>query len=273
MRIGYNTWSMATVPYQTFIPGAERHRLHGHRHQRRAGLHDRRPYVANAADSGRAVGRRPPAASSRRSSERDLQLPSLIGNQSLVEVDADRNAAAMKRLRDTIDLCVDLTLDAADGADAQHRHRRTLGRSGSASSSMVLDRLGALADYAATARRGDLHRAARRRRGRHARARGVAGPGTIDSPALRLDFDVSHFEVVGYADGARRSPRLAPLAGAAEIKDQHFRYLSSLRRQRAAPTAGWWKATASAARRRPTGGRSSSSSCSAARGRSICRRI
>jgi sugar phosphate isomerase/epimerase len=48
----------------------------------------------------------------------------------------------------------------------------------------------------------------------------------VDSPALRLDFDVSHFEVVGVSM-EQTVPRLAPLAGAAEIKDQHFRYLNS----------------------------------------------
>ena len=47
---------------------------------------------------------------------------------------------------------------------------------------------------------------------------------TIDSPSLRLDFDVSHFEVVGVPMDESVG-RLAPLAGAAEIKDQHFRYL------------------------------------------------
>jgi sugar phosphate isomerase/epimerase len=49
----------------------------------------------------------------------------------------------------------------------------------------------------------------------------------VDSPALRLDFDVSHFEVVGVSM-EQTVPRLAPLAGAAEIKDQHFRYLDSV---------------------------------------------
>ena len=51
--------------------------------------------------------------------------------------------------------------------------------------------------------------------------------GAIDSPSLRLDFDVSHFEVVGVPMDESVG-RLAPLAGAAEIQDQHLRYLPSL---------------------------------------------
>jgi sugar phosphate isomerase/epimerase len=41
----------------------------------------------------------------------------------------------------------------------------------------------------------------------------------INSPYCRLDFDVSHFEVQGIPS-TESVPRLAPLAGAAEIKDQ-----------------------------------------------------
>jgi len=41
----------------------------------------------------------------------------------------------------------------------------------------------------------------------------------INSPHCRLDFDVSHFEVQG-VPATESVPRLAPLAGAAEIKDQ-----------------------------------------------------
>src|SRR5581483_2265162 len=46
---------------------------------------------------------------------------------------------------------------------------------------------------------------------------------TVNKPSLRLDFDVSHFEVVG-VPAVESVPRLLPLAAAAEIKDQHMRY-------------------------------------------------
>jgi sugar phosphate isomerase/epimerase len=49
---------------------------------------------------------------------------------------------------------------------------------------------------------------------------------SIDKRSLKLDFDVSHFEVVG-VPAEESVSRLAPLAGAAEIKDQRYRVLES----------------------------------------------
>jgi inosose dehydratase len=48
----------------------------------------------------------------------------------------------------------------------------------------------------------------------------------VASPAVRLDFDVSHFEVVGVPTD-QSVARLVPLAGAAEIKDQQYRFLDA----------------------------------------------
>jgi inosose dehydratase len=48
----------------------------------------------------------------------------------------------------------------------------------------------------------------------------------VNHPALRLDFDVSHFEVQAIPMD-ESVPRLAPLAGAAEVKDQHCRVVGS----------------------------------------------
>jgi inosose dehydratase len=56
---------------------------------------------------------------------------------------------------------------------------------------------------------------------------------TLDNPAVRLDFDVSHFEVVG-VPMETSVPRLLPLASAVEIKDQQFRYTDD-----GPPSDGW----------------------------------
>jgi len=219
MRIGYNTWSMAKVPYTAFIPGLSDIGFGAIAISVVPGYTIGGQWVDNAAALNRL------SADDRRHIkqafvERDLKLPSVIGNQSLVEDDADKNALAMQRLRDSIDLCVELAIDG---------HVPTLntgvaGHSGDleAKSALVLDRLGALAE--------------------HARQRGVvicvephvSGAvdtveraewliRTIDTPAVRLDFDVSHFEVVG-VPMQTSVPRLLPLANAVEIKDQQFRY-------------------------------------------------
>jgi len=223
MRIGYNTWSMATVPYPDFIPGLSDigftaiaisvvpgYTIGGH-------------YVANAADQAGL------SADDRRRirqafQERDLQLPSVIGNQSLLEDDPDRNAAAVSRLRGSIDLCVELALP---GQEVPTLNTGIAGHSGDLETreQVTLDRLGALTEYA-------------RERGvviciephvggavdTPARAEWLVQ--RINSPSLKLDFDVSHFEVVGIPLD-ESVPRLTPLAAAAEIKDQHFRYLSA----------------------------------------------
>ncbi|MBV9544592.1 MAG: sugar phosphate isomerase/epimerase [Chloroflexi bacterium] len=220
MRIGYNTWSMATVPFEEFIPGLAEIGFRAIAISVVPGYTIGGKYVDNAAAIDRLT-RDDRAAIKRAFEERDLELPSIIGNQSLVEEDPRRNAAAMQRLRDTIDLCVELcpggqALPTLNTGIAGHTGELEQKRE------MVLDRLGELAGYA--------------------QQRGVAlciephVGGAIDTieraeyivhavnnPALRLDFDVSHFEVVGVPT-QESVPRLMPLASAAEIKDQHFRY-------------------------------------------------
>lgn len=220
MRIGYNTWSMAKVPYTEFIPGLSEIGFGAIAISVVPGYTIGGQWVENAAALDRL------SADDRRQIkqafvERDLKLPSVIGNQSLVEDDADKNALAMQRLRDSIDLCVELAIDG----HLPTMNTGVAGHSGDleAKSALVLDRLGALAE--------------------HARQQGVViciephvGGAvdtveraewlirTVDSPAVRLDFDVSHFEVVG-VPMQTSVPRLLPLANAVEIKDQQFRYL------------------------------------------------
>src|ERR1700674_4882954 len=101
MRIGYNTWSMATVPYQTFIPGLNDIGFTAIAISVVPGYTIGGTWVEHAAALDRL------AADDRRRikrafEERDLKLPSVIGNQSLVEDDATKNARAMQRLRDSI---------------------------------------------------------------------------------------------------------------------------------------------------------------------------
>jgi sugar phosphate isomerase/epimerase len=229
MRIGYNTWSMATVPYERFIPGLSDIGFRAIAISVVPGYTIGGKWTENAA----ALDRLTPDDRRRIKAdfeERDLKLPSVIGNQSLVEDDAARNAVAMNRLRDAIDLCVDLAV----GGHVPTMNTGIAGHSGDleAKSATVLDRLGELAE--------------------HARQRGVViciephvGGAvdtveraewlirTIDSPAVRLDFDVSHFEVVG-VPMQTSVPRLMSLASAVEIKDQQFRYTDD-----GPPADGW----------------------------------
>ena len=103
MRIGYNTWSMAKVPYETFIPGLSEIGFRAIAISVVPGYTIGGTYVENAAALDRLT-RDDRAAIKHAFEERDLELPSVIGNQSLVEEDPGANATAMQRLRDTIDL-------------------------------------------------------------------------------------------------------------------------------------------------------------------------
>jgi inosose dehydratase len=222
MRIGYNTWSMATVPYETFIPALSEIGFGAIAISVVPGYPIGGAWVENAAALDR-LGPDDVRRIKQSMGERDLQLPSIIGNQSLVETDAQKHELAMDRLRRAIDLCV--ALGSNDGGTPT-LNTGTGGRSGELESkeAMIVDRLGEIANYA-------------RERGVLVCIEPHVGGAVdtiersekivqlINSPALKLDFDVSHFEVqaIPMSDSI---PRLAPLAGAAEVKDQHVRNVS-----------------------------------------------
>jgi len=221
MRIGYNTWSMATVPYQVFVPKLADIGYTALAVSVVPGYMIGGSYVPNAADLAALTPddrRRLRAAVE----ERGLELASAVGNQSLMESDEDKSAGYLQRLRDTLDLCVEV---APRGGPAPTLNTGAAGRSAEfeAKKGMLVDRLGALTQYA--------------------RQRGVViciephVGGAIDTleraewlvravndDHCRLDFDVSHFEVAAIPL-EESVPRLAPLAGAVEIKDQNYRYL------------------------------------------------
>ena len=219
MEIGYNTWSMASVPYQTFIPALSDIGFKAIAISVVPGYPIGGTWVANAgaldglsADDRRCI--------KQMFEERELKLPSVIGNQSLVVDDA---SVQMDRLRRAIDLCVELTLR---GQPAPTMNTGVAGHSGEleAKQQLVVDRLGELATYAAE--RGVVICIEPHVGGAVdtvERAEWIVD--AVKSPALRLDFDVSHFEVVG-VPMEESVTRLAPLAAAAEIKDQKFRYAS-----------------------------------------------
>jgi len=234
MRIGYNTWSMATVPYTEFIPALSEIGFTAIAISVVPGYTIGGRYVANAANlAGLSATDR--CCIKESFVERGLLLPSVIGNQSLLEEDPERNALAMRRLRGAIELCVELTLA---GQTVPTLNTGIAGHSGDLerNQQMVLDRLGTLTDYA---REHGVVICIEPHVGGAVdtleRAEWLVA--TVDSPSLRLDFDVSHFEVVGVAmDETVR--RLGPLAGAAEIKDQHIRYLRAFD-DADAPPEGW----------------------------------
>jgi len=223
VRIAYNTWSMATVPYRTFIPGLADIGYSAIAISVVPGYTIGDKWVPNACalDSLSSSDRHAIKVSL---AERAMHLTSVVGNQSLSSTDDDAHTLAMQRLYRAIDLAVEL---AADDVPTMN----TGVGGGNVLDEVLLERLRILSEYA--------------------RVRGVTvclepHVGTmIDTPAraawvidavnnaaLRLDFDISHFEVVGFPT-AESVSKLAPLAGAVEIKDQRFRYVDEV------STGGW----------------------------------
>ena len=221
VKIGYNTWSMATVPYATFIPELAKIGFRSLAISVVPGYPIAGQWVENAGDFTKWD-----AADKARIRSlmvtHGLELASIVGNQPIIGDDPERSASALARLRETIDLCADLALPhegppalncGSGGSPAQFEtHRQQL-----------VDRLGPLVDHAAS--RGvticiEPHVGA-----------AVDTPDrsewlvrAMNNPHLALDFDVSHFEVVNLPLEAT-VPRLAPLSKSVEIKDQHMRYL------------------------------------------------
>jgi sugar phosphate isomerase/epimerase len=229
MRIGYNTWSMATVPYATFIPALADIGFRavaisvvpsysiGGRQVANAGALDRL-----TADDVRRIREA--------MRERDLELPSVIGNQSLVHADASARKAALDMLKREVDLCVELALDGV----VPTLNTGTGGHSGQledpVTQPMIVDGLGELAEYAA--RSGVVVCVEP-----HVNAaidtieRAESLIQRVSHPNVHLDFDVSHFEVQDIPTELSVA-RLMPLAAAVEIKDQHCRPVG-------APDTGW----------------------------------
>jgi inosose dehydratase len=157
--------------------------------------------------------------------ERNLKLPSIIGNQSLVNEDAEARRHALDTLRRGIDLCVELAIDG----EVPTFNTGTGGGSGDLEDSRkcawIVEGLAELAEYAhqqgvvvcvephVNATIDSIERSEQLLE-------------LVPSPALRLDFDVSHFEVQAIPMD-QSVPRLAPLAAAAEVKDQHCRPLQT----------------------------------------------
>ena len=206
MRIGYASWGMPTVPVDvmlahlaglgfagvelTVVPGytTELSRLDGAERRRIRALLD----------------------------HHDLALPSLAVHRDLVVDDPEHWAANLAYLRAAIELAVEwagpegppVINNLAGGKQGEFESRR----------SQLIERLGEVVPYAAE--------------------RGVVialephvftvleSPETsrdvieaVDSPHLLLQFDISHFDVLGYSI-EETVPILAPLAVHTHVKDQ-----------------------------------------------------
>jgi sugar phosphate isomerase/epimerase len=148
--------------------------------------------------------------------EHDLALPAIAGHTSLLEDDPVRHAANMERLFRTVDLCTDLAIDGSipaldttvGGTSADWEGRRQ----------QLVERVGALATYAgkrAVTLAIEPHVSSALDRPE----RVVWLLEQIASPYCRVNFDISHFNVIGLSI-EETVPVLAPLSVHTHVKDE-----------------------------------------------------
>jgi inosose dehydratase len=149
-----------------------------------------------------------------------LVLSAVAGHTSMCEDDPNRNRAHMQRLRDTIDLTADLAQEGEQPVmvsliggpiDAWDAHRY-----------VVAERIHALGEYAV--QRGVMV-AVEPHSGTSfdTPAKALWLMKEVNHPAVRLNFDISHFDIIGIGIDECVLP-MAPWSVHTHVKDQRGRY-------------------------------------------------
>ena len=206
MKIGYCTWGMPAVPVDTMIPFLARAGYDGIELTVIPG------YTTELARLDSAERRR----IARMLKDHHLELPAIAAQTSMVERDPETAAAYWSRLTAAVDLAVDWALDggppAVDttvgGGSEQWDELKPL----------LVERMGALVRYGEE--RGvviaaEPHVASML----DTPARVLELLRLIDSPYLKLNFDISHFNVQGVPI-AESVPALAPHTVHTHVKDE-----------------------------------------------------
>lgn len=206
MQLGYSTWGMPTVPVDVAV-----------RHLAELGFDGVEltvlPHYSTALES-LTTGERQRILTLLR--EHNLQLPAIAGHVSLMEEDADAHAVNLERLKRTIDLAVDWA--SADGPPVIDTTAGSRPEAWASKLNLLVERIQELADYA--------------------QSRGVTLAiephvgSIIDTPSrmlevikrvgsdsVRVNFDISHFNVMGI-DIEESVSSLAPYAVHTHVKDE-----------------------------------------------------
>ena len=216
VKIGYSTWSMKATPWRVFLPGLQRIGFRAIALDVSPGG-ERRPSANDLATLTPDDRRRIRAECE----SREIEIDAVMGHRSLLARDVDESAANMKRLKETIDFCVEVTprgqrvptmTSTAGGRPDRYDQDKLL----------LLERVGELTDYAG--RSGVVF-------GLEVHANtAVSTPDRVDevlghfgSPFLRLDYDGSHFEVQRIPMD-EVIPRVLPWTVTVDVKDQRVRF-------------------------------------------------
>ena len=206
MQLGYSTWGMPTVPLDVSIP-----------------------HLAALGFDGielTIIQRFTTELSTLNSTERkriaallehhNLALPAIAAHSNLMDVDVESHKRNMWRLKGGVDLAIDL----AQGDNIAAVNTTTGGKPGEwdTKKDFLCERVGELVDYAAS--KGVIiamepHIGAII----DTPAKVLELLEIIDSPYLKVNFDISHFDIVGMSTEETVSA-LAPVSVHTHVKDQ-----------------------------------------------------
>lgn len=210
MRIGYCSWGMMTVDIEEVIPAVAKIGYQG----LELAVTPRWPTELYSLDADK---RRCIAELLR---QYHLVLMGVAGHASMCEDDPDKNAANMKRLRDSIDLAAELRQEGeppimaslVGGRDDEWDTKKAL----------LAERVHALGDYAAA------HGAILAVEPHCGTALDLPEKAlwlmeALNHPAVRLNFDISHFDIrgIGIDDCV---PQMVPWSVSTHVKDQRGIY-------------------------------------------------
>ncbi len=206
MQLGYSTWGMPTVPIDVSIPhlaflgfdGIELTIIQRFTTELSTLDSVERKRIASLLD------------------EHNLALPAIAAHSNLMDVDVESHKRNMWRLKGGVDLAIDL----AQGDNIAAVNTTTGGKPGEwdTKKDFLCERVGELVDYAAS--KGVIiamepHIGAII----DTPAKVLELLEIIDSPFLKVNFDISHFDIVGMSTEETVSA-LAPVSVHTHVKDQ-----------------------------------------------------
>jgi sugar phosphate isomerase/epimerase len=210
MRISYCTWGMKTVDIAEVIPAVAEIGYHGIELAVTPGWptdlatldREKRKHIAHLLE------------------EHNLVLSAVAGHTSMCETDPEANEANMQRLRDAIDLTAELAQEGEQPILVSLVGGRP--EAWEALREVIAGRVLDLGQYAA--RQGVIlgvepHSGT----SFDTPDKAVWLVEQVDHPAVRLNFDISHFDIIGIGID-ECVPQIAPLAVHTHVKDQRGTY-------------------------------------------------
>jgi len=210
MRIGYSNWGMPTTPIEEAIPAVAKMGYQG------LEITVTPKWCTELAVLDKAKKR----LIYDLMAENNLTITGVIRNASMVEADAALNEANMVELRQSVDLAAEWAQPGEPSVMISVLGGHT--DEWEAKKNLAIERLLPLADYAAERHvyvALELHVGGLLDRPE----RVVWFFEQVKHPAVRLNFDISHMEVMGYTID-QSVPLLAPYSIHTHVKDQRGRY-------------------------------------------------